>query len=250
MASQEGRWYYRSRLFQNGNLNIHHVSKTKQLTDILLDNYLLPIFCLKRESEFAANFYFKSSLRKNIIDYKCLCSLPLPLPLAWKFCHFILVRFNKQRKFRRLRNIMIGDDTWGYYWDPRKKRLSMEWMREDQQRPVKIRRRRSVCEIVSKCKLFHQWDIVWQLFILYEWMLEEFMRKLRKKVQRATDSFILHYHNASSHSASLTRDFLRRSGSRSSLKPFILRTSPCDFLCFRNWRTKDFFHSEITWLSF
>ena len=80
---------------------------------------------------------------RKILRVKKLCARWIPHQLTeeqktarLEFCHAMLTRFDKPPKFQRLRDIVTGDETWGYYYDPRTRRMSMEWVREGQQRPV------------------------------------------------------------------------------------------------------------------
>ncbi|KAI6652475.1 Mariner transposase [Oopsacas minuta] len=45
---------------------------------------------------------------------------------------------------RDVPEILIGDETWIYHYDPETKRMSKEWVEEDAPPPTKVRRARSV----------------------------------------------------------------------------------------------------------
>ncbi|KAI6658180.1 Mariner transposase [Oopsacas minuta] len=45
---------------------------------------------------------------------------------------------------RAVSEILTGDETWIYHYDPETKRMSKEWVEEDAQPPTKVRRARSV----------------------------------------------------------------------------------------------------------
>ncbi|KAI6653903.1 Mariner transposase [Oopsacas minuta] len=45
---------------------------------------------------------------------------------------------------RAVSEILTGDETWNYHYDPETKRMSKEWVEEDAPPPTKVRRVRSV----------------------------------------------------------------------------------------------------------
>ena len=59
-----------------------------------------------------------------------------------EWCHFMLEKFNKGAN-RDTYNIVTGDESWIYHYDPKTKRQSAVWCFQDDQAPTKVRRSRS-----------------------------------------------------------------------------------------------------------
>ena len=78
----------------------------------------------------------------------CARWIPHSLTLAQKlsrvdFCKSMLKRFVDGTS-RAVSDILTGDETWIYHYDPETKRQSKEWVEEGAPPPTKVRRARSV----------------------------------------------------------------------------------------------------------
>ncbi|KAI6656990.1 hypothetical protein LOD99_16291 [Oopsacas minuta] len=144
---------------------------------------------------------------------------------------------------RTVSEILTGDETWIYHFDPETNRMSKEWVEEDAPPPTKVRRARSVGKQM------------WAIFFRSSGFVEAVALEDRKtvtadwyttvclpKVITAIESqrektgirgILLHHDNASSHTAIRTREFLDNSGLKTlPHPPYSPDLAPCDFWLF------------------
>ena len=59
-----------------------------------------------------------------------------------------MLRFNAKGKSRRTWEVITGDETWIYYYDPRTNAQDRVWLAKDEQAPTKVRRERSTKKLM------------------------------------------------------------------------------------------------------
>ncbi len=117
-------------------------------------------------------------------------------------------------------NVITGDESWIFEYDPETQRQSRSWKRPDEPRPKKARMSRSQ----MKAMLVTFFDC--RGLILKHWVPKgqsitaayyiEVLKKLRRKIAKkrpemwAANSWVLHHDNAPAHSAFATRNFLAK----------------------------------------
>ena len=135
-----------------------------------------------------------------------------------EWCREMLRRFNNGTS-RRISEIITGDETWIYQYDPETKRQSSVWVFPDDDRPVKVKRAKSVGKKmvltffaagghVATIPLEHQRTVTAQWYPTVA--LPQVFQKLWEKCPRTgLRDILLHHDNASAHTTHLTIDFLR-----------------------------------------
>ncbi|KAI6647993.1 hypothetical protein LOD99_8320 [Oopsacas minuta] len=134
---------------RSGRPNIsHNEENVNEMLDLITKDPHITYAQLEYETEL-------SSGTINIILHKELCVRKLcarwishSLNLQQKisridFCKILLKRFANGSS-RAVSEILTGDETWIYHYDPETKRMSKEWVEEDAPPPTKVRRARSV----------------------------------------------------------------------------------------------------------
>ncbi|KAI6648037.1 hypothetical protein LOD99_8239 [Oopsacas minuta] len=141
---------------RSGRPNIlHNEENVNEMLDLITKDPHTTYAQLEYETEL-------SSGTINIILHKELCvrklcarwiahSLNLQRNISRiDFCKIMLKRFANGSS-RAVSEILTGDETWIYHYDPETKRMSKEWVEEDALPPTKVRRARSVG---NKCGRF------------------------------------------------------------------------------------------------
>ena len=120
---------------------------------------------------------------------------------------------------RRDSEIITGDKTWIYQCYPETKRHSSVWVFPNDDRPVKVKRTKSVGKKmvltffaagshVATIPLEHQRTVTAQWYTTVA--LPQVLQKFREKRPRAgLRDFLLHHDNASAHATHFTMNFLR-----------------------------------------
>jgi [histone H3]-lysine36 N-dimethyltransferase SETMAR len=143
---------------------------------------------------------------------------------------------------RRVEDIATGDETWLYYYDPKLKRDSKEWVSKTGKRPVNVRAQKSAGKkmfalffrragLVAKvmvpegCTVNTRWYV--------RGCLTRVFRKLKKlRPVRGLQGVRLHHDNAPSHTARKAVQFLRKRKiqltGHSAYSPDL---GPLDFFC-------------------
>ena len=115
-------------------------------------------------------------------------------------------------------NVITGDETWVYAYDPETKTQSSQWKSPGSPRPKKARQVRSNIKSMLIC-FFDQKGIVHKEFVppgqtVNAAFYVEVLKRLRENVRRKrpdqwrNNTWLLHHDNAPSHAALLTRRFL------------------------------------------
>ncbi|KAI6651412.1 Histone-lysine N-methyltransferase SETMAR-like [Oopsacas minuta] len=139
------------------------------------------------------------------------------------FCKIMLNRFANGSS-RAVSEILTGDETWIYHYDPETKRMSKEWVEEDAPPPTKVRRARSVGKQIKT--------------VTADWYTTVCLPKVITAIESQREKtgirrILLHHDNASSHTAARTREFLENSGLKTlPHPPYSPDLAPCDFWLF------------------
>ena len=143
-------------------------------------------------------------------------------------------------------DIITGDESWIYCYEPESKRQSAQWIFQNEEKPTKLRRSRSVCKkmvasffritghiITVPIEDRRSVNAEWYSTICLPRVLDR-MRELRPKSR-----LIVHHDNASSHSAHQTVRFLTNSGAEIlGHPPYSPDLAPCDFFLFPTVKNK------------
>lgn len=142
-----------------------------------------------------------------------------------------------------LSNIITGDETWVYGYDPETKKQSSEWKTPSSPRPKKARQVRSKIKVMLI--LFFDRDGV----VHYEFapdgqtinkeFYRDVLRRLRDSVRRKrpakwnSGKWMLHHDNAPAHSSHVVQNFLTKHGTvQVPQPPYSPDLAPCDFFAF------------------
>ena len=153
-------------------------------------------------------------------------------------CLHLLERIQSDRNF--LTNVITGDESWIFEYDPETKRQSKEWHTSTSQRPKKVRRSKSKIKSTLIC-FFDSQETVHTEFVPHgqtvnQFYYREILERLRKLVVRVRPSiknnWMLHHDNAPCHMAISVIEFLAKKGIPVVPQPpYSPDLSPCDF-CF------------------
>ena len=135
--------------------------------------------------------------------------------ITWvEWCCEMLRRYNNGNSCRDS-EIITGDETCICQYDPETKCHSSAWGFPNDDRPVKVKRAKSVGKkmeliffAVATVPLEHQRTVTAQWYTTVA--LPQVLQKLREKRPRAgLRGILLHYYNASAHATHLTMNFLK-----------------------------------------
>jgi histone-lysine N-methyltransferase SETMAR len=158
------------------------------------------------------------------------------------WCHFMLSKFDKGRS-TMVGNIVTGDETWVYTYDPETKQQSAVWVFQEEEQPTKVVRSRSASKrmvavffrrqgLVKMVPLLEQATVTaaWYTTVCLPAVFSELHTTRPKTGLRG---ILLHHDNASAHSAAKTVDFLHEAGVQLvPHPPYSPDLSPCDFFLF------------------
>lgn len=143
-------------------------------------------------------------------------------------------------------NIVTGDETWIYAYQPETKQQSTVWVFQDESNPTKVVRARSTSKKMIACFFGCTGHIAtipledrrtvnaeWYTVICLPKVIDEIRKNNRKR------RIILHHDNASSHTARLTIDYLKeKSVEIMTHCPYSPDLSPNDFFLFPTVKQK------------
>lgn len=255
------RWY---REFTNGNFVLgdgpragrpsisHNEENVDQVLELVMQDSRITYAQLEHETGLSSgtiNVILHKELRLRKL---CARWIPHSLTLAQKlsrvdFCKSMLKRFVDGTS-RAVSDILTGDETWIYHYDPETKRQSKEWVEEGAPPPTKVRRARSVGK--------QMWAIFFRSSgfvaavpledrktVTADWYTTVCLPKVITSIDSQREKtgvrgILLHHDNASSHTALRTREFLENSGLKTlPHPPYSPDLAPCDFWLFS--RIKD-----------
>lgn len=160
------------------------------------------------------------------------------------WCRSALQRFDRGSS-NAVYNIVSGDESWIYSYEPERKHQSAVWVYEGEAKPTKVVRSRSVSKkmvasFVSKTGHVATIPLQERRTVTANWYttvcLPEVIRELRKS--NPNRRIILHHDNASSHTARQTIAFLNQKNVElMDHPPYSPDLSPNDYFTFP--RTKD-----------
>ena len=142
-----------------------------------------------------------------------------------------------------LDNVVTGDESWVFQYDPETKCQSLQWTSPDCPRPIKARQSKSLVKAMlitffdSRGLIHHkfvpQGQTVNQHF--YQEVLERLMLRMQQVrcKQWENSAWLLHHDNAPAHKAPSVRQFLaKRQVTELSHLPYLPDMAPCDFCLF------------------
>jgi len=142
-----------------------------------------------------------------------------------------------------LKNIVTGDESWVYGYDPETKQQSSQWKGRTSPRPKKGRKVRSKTEVMllaffdSEGIVHHEYAPDGQK--INKEFYVEFFRRLRESVLRKQPDkwrdgdWILHHDDAPAHTSHLVQQFLAKHGTAQLQQPpYSPDLAPCDFFLF------------------
>lgn len=155
------------------------------------------------------------------------------------WCQKNLNRFNAGSS-KNIYSIVSGDESWIYSYEPENKRQSAVWVFQDEPKPTKVIRSRSVSKkmvatFVSKAGHVATIPLQDQRTVTADWYisicLPEVIAEFRKTNPQRR--MILHHDNASSHTARKTIEFLKQENIELlDHPPYSPDLSPNDFFTF------------------
>ena len=156
-----------------------------------------------------------------------------------KWCQNTLQRFNSGTS-KHVHNIVSGDESWIYSYEPESKRQSSVWVFQSELKPTKVVRSRSVSKkmvasFVAKSGHVATIALENQRTVNAQWYtticLPEVIAELRK--DNPNRRITLHHDNASSHTARVTKSFLEQQNVEVlDHPPYSPDLSPNDFFTF------------------
>jgi len=137
-------------------------------------------------------------------------------------------------------NIVTGDETWIYSYDPETKQQSTVWVFPDEPNPTKVVRPQSTSKKMIACFFGLTGHIATipledRKTVNAKWYTEICLPKVMKEIRKTNKNrrIMLHHDNASSHTARETKDFLKeQSVEIISHCPYSPDLSPNDFFLF------------------
>ncbi|XP_050296406.1 histone-lysine N-methyltransferase SETMAR-like [Anthonomus grandis grandis] len=130
------------------------------------------------------------------------------------WCQTTLDRFEAGNS-KNVYSIVSGDESWIYSYEPENKRQSSVWVFQDEEKPTKVIRSRSVSKkmvatFVSKAGHVATIPLENQQTVTADWYIAICLPKVIAELRKANPQrrIILHQDNASSHTARKTIEFL------------------------------------------
>lgn len=164
------------------------------------------------------------------------------------WCRFMIDKFDGGKK-KNVYDILTGDETWLYNYDPETKRQSTVWCFEDERTPTKCRRARSSQkQMIASffCKTGHIATVVledqktvnseWYVSVCVPTVLSAWRDKRPKSGIR---HLLWHHDNASAHTSARTLDFFNSENVHIlPHPPYSPDLAPCDFYLFPKIKEK------------
>jgi [histone H3]-lysine36 N-dimethyltransferase SETMAR len=223
-------------------------SKTAENVDTVREMIMVDRHVTYREIQAHLGIDMKqiNQILHDHLGVKKLCSRWIPHNLTKgqkearvKWCQETLKRFNSGSS-NLVYDIVSGDESWIYSYEPETKQQSTVWVFQDEAKPTKVVRSRSVSKKMIACfvsKTGHVASIPLEdrRTVNAEWYtticLPTVFSELRKGNKRRR--IILHQDNASSHTAQQTRTYLTTQNVElMSHPPYSPDLSPNDFFTF------------------
>lgn len=159
-----------------------------------------------------------------------------------QWCHDMMAKFDAGLS-RRVYDIVTGDESWVYQYDPETKRQSTVWVFQNEPTPTKVKRSRSAGKILIASFFTMTGYLVSiplrdQSSINADWyttkcLPEVFNAVSSKRPNTGLRGTLLHHDNAPAHSALKTRHFLDSTPVKLlGHPPYSPDLAPCDFFLF------------------
>ena len=159
-----------------------------------------------------------------------------------RWCEFMLERF-KSGTSKRCWEIITGDETWVYQYDPETKQQSAVWLLPDDASPTKVRRARSVgkqmvATFFSQAGHLATVALQDRRTVNADWYINQCLPLVfdawrRRRPRTGLRGLLLHHDNASAHTAAATLAFLAENGVQLVTHPaYSPDLVPCDFFLF------------------
>ena len=173
---------------------------------------------------------------------------PIEKEVRVDWCRSMLAKYENSNLWQRS-EIVTGDETWIYQYDPETKQQSKVWLFENEAPPTKFRKacsagKRMVATFFSRSGHVATIPLVEQSTVTARWYTEvclpQVFQALREKRPKSgIRGFILHYDNASAHTARLTVAFLEEEQVKLlGHPPYSPDLAPCDFFLFPKIKNK------------
>lgn len=158
------------------------------------------------------------------------------------WCRFMLEKFQEGRS-KRIDEIITGDETWIYSYDPETKQQSSVWVFEDEPPPTKVVRGRSTAKQMVAV-FFRRQGMVAAVplqqgkTVTANWYCDVCLPAVFEEIEKdrprtGLKGIFLHHDNAPAHTAARTLDFLHERGVQLvTHPPYSPDLAPCDFFLF------------------
>ena len=164
------------------------------------------------------------------------------------WCTHMLRKFDRGRS-PRVWDIVTGDETWVYQYDPETKQQSAVWVFPDEIPPVKFKRNRSASKHMIDCffaKFGHVATISLEdrKTVTADWYVNHCLPKVfqawcTRSSRTGVRGLLLHHDNASAYTAAVTLDFLAASDVQLvTHPPYSPDLAPCDWFLFPSIKTQ------------
>lgn len=137
--------------------------------------------------------------------------------LRVQWCRKMIKKFNGGQSLA-VYNIVTGDETWVYCFEPERKSQSAEWVFPFEDLPTKVKKSRSTGKIMvasffGKSGHYSTVSLEDQRTVTADWYIKTCLPRVLEKVRekRPRSNVLLHHDNASSHSAKVTEAYLKAS---------------------------------------
>ena len=160
------------------------------------------------------------------------------------WCRQMLNHFNGGES-KGVWEIVSGDETWVYSFDPETKQQSAQWTPAGAAPPVKFRRERSVAKqmvavFVARTGHMATIPLEQQRTVTGQWYATQCLPQVLEAVEMRrprtrTRGLLLHHDNAPAHRSHVVADFLAREHIQEvGHPPYSPDLAPCDFFVFPN----------------
>lgn len=159
-----------------------------------------------------------------------------------QWCQSMLERFDFGES-KRIFDIVTGDETWVYNYDPETKRQSSIWCFADDDSPQKAVRSRSSAKTMVAAFFSRSGHLVTVPLqqhhtVTAQWYVNECVPQVleawcSRRPKTGVRGLLWHHDNAPAHTAAMTTNFLERSGVQLlPHPPYSPDLAPCDFFLF------------------
>lgn len=165
--------------------------------------------------------------------------------LRVKWCRKMIKKFDGGQSMA-VYNIVTGDETWVYCFEPERKSQSAEWVFPFEELPTKVKKSRStgkkmVASFFGKSGHYTTVSLENQRTVTAEWYINTCLPSVFDKIRdkRPRSKIVLHHDNASAHSAKATDAYLKAENVElMTHPPYSPDLAPCDFFLFPKIKDK------------